>query len=135
VQPNILIEDRVTYAEAQEITGRSHGYLAKRVRTGELRRIGGQPSDVYTTFLSRAQVEALALHEYRRGLQTEYWMTMTEVAELTCIARANVHRARGAGRLIAQRTTMGDWLVRRTDAYRFALIIDPSRRRSYAVPS
>jgi hypothetical protein len=74
------------------------------------------------------------LQEYRRGKHTDYWMTMTEVAQLAGVARANVHLARASGRLVAQRTAIGDWLVRRTDAHRFALMVDVSRLRSPEPP-
>lgn len=47
-------------------------------------------------------------------------MTRTEIAELTGIARANVHKAHLAGRLQARRTAIGDWPVRTADALQFA---------------
>ena len=53
-------------------------------------------------------------------------MTMTEVAALAGVTRASVHKARQDGRLTAHRTQLGDWLVRRTDAYQFHLNREPS---------
>jgi hypothetical protein len=60
VGAQIPVGDLVTYAEAVAITGRSHGYLAKLARQGQIARMGGQRSDVYATFLSRAECETLA---------------------------------------------------------------------------
>lgn len=132
VGEGIASGDQVTYAEAEEITGRSHGFLAKQVRLGVLRRDGGHPWDVYTTWLSRSECESLALAQYRRGQPSGYWMTMTQVAELAGISRANVHSARKAGRLLAQRTGLGDWLVGRSDAYLFAMTVSDSTSAAMA---
>lgn len=66
-------EDRVTYAEAKDITGPSHSYLARVARRGHSTRVGGGPRDIYTTGSSRTEVEAMALALYRRGRQTAYW--------------------------------------------------------------
>jgi hypothetical protein len=68
----IPTEDRVTYAEAIEITGRSHNYLSGLARRGLLTRDGGRRQDSRTTWLRRTEVEALALAEYRRGRASTY---------------------------------------------------------------
>lgn len=52
--------DRVTYAEAEAITGRSHRYLARQAQLGNLSREGGERTNPFTTWLSRAECEALA---------------------------------------------------------------------------
>lgn len=115
--------DRVTFAEAQEITGRSHAFLSKRARLGVLSRMGGQRSDVYSTFLSRSECEALAVAAYRRGQASSYWMTLTQVSVLAKVSRANVHLDRKKGRLPARRTAMGDFLVTAQDAYAYAMTV------------
>ena len=107
--------DRVSYAEAVAITGRSARYLRQAAQRGLLTRMGGQPSDAFTTWLSRAECEELALQLYRRGHAGDYWLTMTQAAAALGIARQNAHQARDTGRLPARRTAMGDWLVRRAD--------------------
>lgn len=55
----IPTEHRITYAEAQHITGRSHGYLIGLVRQGRLSRDGGQRGQSRDTWLSRSECEAL----------------------------------------------------------------------------
>lgn len=114
-------DDRITYAEAIEITGRSRRYLNQQAAAGALSRVGGTRSDVFKTWLSRRECEQLALNGYRRGHATDYWLTMTEAAKMLGIARQNAHQARTVGRLPAQRTHNGDWLVRRDDV--LALLI------------
>lgn len=58
-----LIEpaDRVSYAEALLITGRSGGYLRQQVERGVLTRVGGGRGESSATWLSRSECEALAL--------------------------------------------------------------------------
>lgn len=73
--------DRITYAEARHVTGRSHGYLYKLVQEGRLSREGGARGQSWSTFLSRPEVEALAIAESRPHLRTDYWMTVSEAAE------------------------------------------------------
>jgi len=73
-------DDRITYAEARRITGRSHAYLAKLAREGRLTRQGGTAQQPFDTWLSRPEVEALAIAEYRPQRRTDYWMTVSEAA-------------------------------------------------------
>lgn len=74
-------EDRVSYKQARQITGRSHGYLFRLVNEGRLSRDGGRPGQAWTTFLSRAEVEALAIAEYSPHRRTDYWMKVNEAAK------------------------------------------------------
>lgn len=60
-------------------------------------------------------MRSAGLAVYRRGHLTDYWVTMAQAAQLLGIARQHAHKARLAGRLPAQQTGMGDWLVRRND--------------------
>ena len=68
--------DRVTYAEAVAITGRSRRYLAQLAQQGRLSRTGGTPRTALATWLSRAECEELALQQYRRGRASDYWLTI-----------------------------------------------------------
>jgi len=78
----IPLDDRITYAQARYITGRSHGYLFKLVKLGRLSRDGGDQRQPFDTWLSRSEVEALAIAEYSpRRRTTSYWMTVREAAE------------------------------------------------------
>lgn len=71
----IADEDRVTYAEAQLITGRSRSYLAQQARAVRLRRDGGTAQEPFSTWLSRAECEELGLARYRRSMAGGYWRT------------------------------------------------------------
>ena len=108
--------DSITYSEAQAITGWSHTYLAQLARAGTLTRAGGGPREMFDTWLSRRECEQLALKSYRRRrLLPPYWVTMTTAAMMLRLARSNAYMARKNGRLPAEQTEMGDWLVRYTD--------------------
>lgn len=65
--PVIAAEDRITYAEAQEIVGYSKVHLWRLVRDGELNREGSGQKGDRNVRLSRTEVEALALRRYRRA--------------------------------------------------------------------
>jgi hypothetical protein len=112
----IVPHDRITYAEAQAITGWSHTYLAQKARAGIIRRVGGGSREMFDTWLSREQCESLALEAYRRRRPLPpYWVTMTTAAQMLRLARPNAYQARKSGRLPARQTAMGDWLVRYVD--------------------
>lgn len=108
--------DQISYREAQDITGRSHGYLKQRAARGQLTRMGGRPQDSLTTRLSRYECEDLALAGYRVGRKSAYWLTMSEAAIALGIARQHAYKARTAGRLPAFEAANGALLVRRIDA-------------------
>jgi hypothetical protein len=93
------------------ITGRSHVYLYKLVRRGSLRREGGTSQTTRSTWLSRAEVEALALREYRRGRESTYWLTMSQAAEALGVARQHVYQMN----LPTRQAGNGDLLVRCQD--------------------
>lgn len=109
--------DRITYAEARRITGRSHGYLRGLVNEGVLSREGGRRQDSRATWLSRVEVENLALQEYRRGRRTGYWLTVAEAAEELGVARQHAYRLDLQVRVAAN----GDRLVRWQDLARQVL--------------
>lgn len=113
---SIPSEDRVTYAEAREITGRSHGYLAKLAREGRLTREGGTPQDVRATWLSRSEVEALALREYHPGRTPAYWLTTAQAAKVLGVTSETVRN-----RLPTHRAGRRTLLVRRDDVMRAVL--------------
>jgi len=111
----IAPEDRVTYAEARRITARSHMYLYKLVKQGHLSREGsGQKGRSVGVFLSRSEVEALALAEYVRGQKTDYWLTVREAAEMFGIDGQTVR----TGGFPTLRAGNGDLLLRREDVDR-----------------
>ena len=108
--------DRITYAEAQAITGWSHTYIAQLARAGTLTRAGGGPRQMFDTWLSSRECEQQALKSYRRRRSLPpYWVTMTTAATMLRLARPNAFMARKNGRLPAAQTDMGDWLVRYAD--------------------
>ena len=111
----IELDDRVAYAEAVTIVGRSRSYLKAQVRRGVLTRVGGGRRDGFATWLSRGECEALALQLYRRGHASDYWLTMAEAAQLLGIARQHAYKARAGQRLPTYTTRVGDLLVRRRD--------------------
>ena len=113
--------DRITYAEAIAITGRSHNYLSQLAAKGALTRQGGTRADPYRTWLSRTEVEALALSTYRRGRATDYWRTVTQTAAMVGVSRQAVQQALEEGRLPAQRSRFGHWLIRRDDVLRLTM--------------
>jgi len=106
-------EDRITYAEARHITGRSHGYLFKLVKQGRLSREGGTRQQSRSTFLSRTEVEALAIAEYHPRRGTDYWMTVAEAANLLWVSDQTVRN-----RLPTFRPSNRLLLVRRHDVLR-----------------
>ena len=57
-----------------------------------LAREGGRPQDSCATWLSRSEVEELALREYRRGREGTYWLTMSQAAEMLHVARQYLYR-------------------------------------------
>jgi excisionase family DNA binding protein len=113
--------DRVTYAEAIAITGRSHRYLSQLAAQGALTREGGnRGSGAHHTWLSRTEVEGLALSAYRRGEATDYWRTVSQTAAMVGVSRQAVQQAVEEGRLPAQRSGIGHWLIRRDDILRLS---------------
>jgi excisionase family DNA binding protein len=115
------VSDRITYAEAIAITGRSHRYLSQLVAEGALTREGGnRGAGSYHTWLSRTEVEGLALSAYRRGRATDYWRTVAQTAAMVGVTRQAVQQAVEKGRLPAQRSRIGHWLIRRDDVLRLS---------------
>jgi len=99
VHADIDLEDRVTYAQAEKISGMSRSYLVRHIRRGELRRISGGPCN---TWLWRVEMEELALRMHRWNRQTDYWVTMTEAARILNLHRTSVYAARDRGRFPAR---------------------------------
>jgi len=65
------------------ISGRSHGYLFNLVHQGRLSRDGdGRPGHSRRVYLSRSEVEALAVAEGKSGHLTDYWLTVSEAAKV-----------------------------------------------------
>lgn len=114
VAPGIALEDRVTYTQAQQICGLKAGYLRQRVQRGELTRMGRAPNH---TWLSRTEVEDLAMRVHRRNQQTGYWVTMTEAAAILHVNRTTTYLLRDQGRLPARQSADGVWLARRADVH------------------
>lgn len=112
----IAAADRVTYTQAEQITGRSHSYLNQRAAAGHLRRDGGTPSEPFTTWLSRAECEELALVLYRRTMAGGYWLTRRQAAELLGLSRGYLYRLP----FPHFKTALGDHVLRRVDVEAFA---------------
>lgn len=113
--PAIEPADRITYAEAKLITGRSDSYLLAQARTGHLTRMRGASISNFQTWLSRRECEHLALAQYRRHHRPPYWVTMTEAAELLGIGKESAYRARNRGHFPTFQAGNGDLLMRRID--------------------
>lgn len=78
--PAIPPEHRITYAEARRITGRSTSYLTKLATEGRLTQVRGRTPRrrCASAWLSRPEVEALALAEDDQGRRTAYWCTVAQ---------------------------------------------------------
>lgn len=107
----IAAADRVSYAEAQLITGRSRSYLNQRVAAGRLQRDGGTPRDVFNTWLSRTKCEELRLRRYRRPMTGGHWLTRMQAAEMLGLSRGYLYRLP----LPHFQAAQGDQLLRRDD--------------------
>lgn len=112
----IAVEDRVTYAEAQQITGYSRSQLNWWAAAGQLRRDGGTRGDRFSTWLSRAECEELSLQRYRWNMAGGYWLTRIQAAELLGLSRGYAYRLPFPLFEAAQ----GDQLLRRADVEEFA---------------
>ena len=107
--------DRITYADAIDITGISHTHLARLAASGALTLVGGTAHHPYSTWLSRSEAEALA-RTRTAAARSRTWLTMAEAAEMLGVARQHAYKVRRTGELPIQRAGHGDWLVRRDDA-------------------
>lgn len=117
----IPLKDRITYAEARRITGRSHGYLFKLVKAGRLTRQGGQRHQIRDTWLSRSEVEALAVAEFNWQRRTGYWYTVPEAARVLRVSIQTVHNKMPTFKASTRRSLVRYDDVERAAAHRSVL--------------
>lgn len=91
MNPSIERIDRISYAEAVLITGRSHSYLAGRARAGWLRRDGGTIGAPHETWLSRNDCESLAMQTINRSQTGGYWLTARQAGSLLGVVTKAVY--------------------------------------------
>lgn len=103
------------YAVAEEITGLSHVQLWRLVEAGRLSRQGSGRTGDRDVWLSRRELEAMALEQYHPGRTGPYWLTTQQAADLLGVTPQTVRN-----RLPTHRAGKRTLLVRRDDVARAA---------------